>query len=127
MERVRGIGGFFFKARDPKALSGWYREHLGVSVEEWGGARFVWREHDARGDACTVWAPFSLDTKYFAPSEAPFMVNFRVDDLDAMLAQLRRAGAQVLDRVEEGEHGRFGWVVDPEGNKIELWQPPVGV
>jgi uncharacterized glyoxalase superfamily protein PhnB len=93
-------------------------------LEEWGGARFVWREHDPRGDASTVWSVFPIDTKYFAPSEAPFMVNFRVDDLDAMLAQLRASGAAVADRIEDSEYGRFGWVTDPEGNKIELWQPP---
>lgn len=124
MERVRGIGGIFFKARDPKALARWYAEHLGVPVEDWGGARFVWRDHDARGDASTVWSPFAADTGYFAPSTAPFMINFRVDDLDAMLAQLRAAGAQVDPKVEDSEYGRFGWAFDPDGNKIELWQPP---
>ncbi len=124
MERVRGIGGLFFKAKDPERLRAFYRDLLGVPIEEWGGARFGWREHDARGDACTVWNPFSADTTYFRPSEAAFMVNFRVDDLDAMLAQLRAAGAPVDDRIEDGEYGRFGWVMDPEGNRVELWQPP---
>jgi predicted enzyme related to lactoylglutathione lyase len=126
MQRVRGIGGIFFKAKDPKALAKWYADHLGVAVEEWGGARFVWKDEDPRGDAATVWSPFSADTTYFAPSSASFMVNYRVDDLDAMLAQLRAAGAQVEDKVEDSEYGRFGWVVDPEGNKLELWQPPSG-
>jgi len=123
MQRVRGIGGVFFKARDTAALAAWYRDHLGVPVEDWGGARFVWAEHDG-GGAATVWSPFSADTKYFAPSQSSFMINFRVDDLDAMLAQLRAAGAQVEDKVDDSEFGRFGWVIDPEGNKIELWQPP---
>ena len=124
MQRVKGIGGVFFKARDKKALGEWYRDHLGVPLEDWGGAVFRWRELDPAGDAATVWSPFAADTSYFAPSTAPFMVNFRVDDLDAMLAQLRAAGAHVDDKLEESELGRFGWVVDPEGNKLELWQPP---
>lgn len=124
MQRVKGIGGVFFKARDKQALAAWYRDHLGVPLEDWGGAVFRWRELDPDGDAATVWSPFAADTSYFAPSTAPFMINFRVDDLDAMLAQLRAAGAQVGDKLEESELGRFGWVVDPEGNKLELWQPP---
>lgn len=124
MERVRGIGGVFFKARDPKALGAWYAKHLGLVLEGWGGALFPWREHDARGDACTVWSPFPADTKYFEPSASPFMINFRVDDLDAMFAQLRAAGVAVEERVERSELGAFGWVMDPEGNRIELWQPP---
>ena len=123
MQRVRGIGGVFFKARDRAALAAWYRDHLGVPVEDWGGARFVWAEHDP-ADACTVWNPFAADTAYFAPSQASFMFNFRVDDLDAMLAQLRAAGAEVDERIEDSEYGRFGWVMDPEGNRVELWQPP---
>lgn len=126
MERVRGIGGIFFKARDPKALSAWYRDNLGIPTEDWGGARLIWKQDDERGDAFTVWSPFSADTTYFAPSEASFMVNFRVEDLDAMLAQLRARGAKVDEKVEESEFGKFGWVFDPEGNKIELWQPPRG-
>ncbi len=126
MQRVRGIGGIFFKARDPKALSQWYQANLGIEVSEWGGAVFKWSEHDANGTAQTVWNPFKADTTYFAPGTASFMINYRVDDLDAMLAQLRAAGAQVDEKVEESEFGKFGWVVDPEGNKVELWQPPAG-
>lgn len=124
MERVRGIGGVFLKAREPAGLAAWYRDRLGVVLEDWGGARFSWREHDPRGEACTVFSFFAQDSPYFAPSPAPFMLNFRVDDLDAMLAQLRAAGEKVDDRVEDSEFGRFGWVLDPEGNKVELWQPP---
>ena len=117
MQRVRGIGGIFFKAKDPAALSAWYREHLGVPVEDWGGGKF-----GPTGD--TIWSPFKEDTTYFAPSTASWMINFRVDDLDAMLAQLRAAGVQVDDKIEDSEFGRFGWAIDLEGNKIELWQPP---
>ncbi len=123
MERVRGIGGVFFKSRDPGALGAWYRDHLGVPLEDWGGAVFRWAEHD-RGGASTVWTPFAADTTYFAPSDGPLMLNFRVDDLDRMLAQLRAAGATVVDKIDDSEFGRFGWALDPEGNKIELWQPP---
>ncbi len=126
MERVLGIGGLFFKARDKAALAAWYQEHLGVPLESWGGAIFKWREDDPEGRAFTVWNAFSSDTEYFAPSESSFMVNFRVRDLDAMLAQLRAASCEVVDKVEDSEFGRFGWVIDPEGNKVELWQPPAG-
>lgn len=125
MERVRGIGGIFFKSKDPKALSSWYAENLGVPLEPWGGAVFQWREHEGEGqDAYTVWSPFKADTTYFAPSESSFMINFRVDDLDKMLEQLRRNGVSVDDRREDSEHGRFGWAMDPDGNRIELWEPP---
>ena len=106
MAKVTGLGGIFFKARDPKGLSAWYAQHLGLRLEEFGGALFP------------------EDTAYFAPSTRPFMVNFRVDDLPALLTQLRGAGIQVDARVEESEYGRFGWIMDPEGNRVELWEPP---
>jgi predicted enzyme related to lactoylglutathione lyase len=121
MQRVLGIGGVFFKARDPRGLAEWYREHLGVSVADWGGAVFK-NSEDVVGS--TVWSPFAADTAYFEPSTQPFMLNFRVADLDAMLAQLRAGGVDVDARVEQSEFGRFGWAMDPEGNRIELWQPP---
>jgi len=124
MERVQGIGGIFFKAADPKALGAWYREHLGIDVEDWGGSSIRWSAQAGADTASTVWSPFKADTTYFEPSKASFMVNFRVSDLDAMLAQLRAAGADVQDGLEESDFGRFAWVVDPEGNKIELWEPP---
>jgi catechol 2,3-dioxygenase-like lactoylglutathione lyase family enzyme len=121
--RVHGIGGIFFKARDPKALGEWYREHLGFDVLSWGGAVFGWDRRDTGGKAYSVWAPFGEDSKYFQPSDKPFMLNLRVDDLDAVLAALREEGCQVLDRREEMENGKFGYVVDPEGLLIELWEP----
>ena len=127
MAKVTGVGGVFFKSPDPKALGEWYCRHLGVPVEEWGGAAFRWASaENPSGTGTTVWSPFKHDTTYFAPSAAPFMVNFRVDDLHALLAQLRSAGCDVDAKVEESEFGAFGWVMDPDGNKIELWQPPVG-
>ncbi len=124
MERVTGIGGIFFKARDADGLKDWYREHLGIEPDANGGAIFEWLEPDAperRGQ--TVWAPFRGDTQYFAPSEASFMINYRVRDLDLMLKQLRRAGVTVDDRIDEQPNGRFAWAMDPEGNRIELWEP----
>jgi predicted enzyme related to lactoylglutathione lyase len=120
VERVTGIGGVFFKARDPQALAAWYRDQLGVPVEvsqTYGTFKSI-----SSGEP-TVWSAFPADTGYFAPSSAPFMLNYRVRNLDAMLAQLRAAGAQVEQRIEEYDYGRFGWVTDPEGNRIELWQP----
>ena len=125
MERVTGIGGIFFKASDPKALAAWYERHLGVPIETWGGATFKFREmEDPERENYLVWTPFKSDTKYFDPSRSPFMVNFRVKNLDAMLTQLREAGVEVDARVEESEFGRFGWCMDPEGNRLELWEPP---
>lgn len=127
MQRVTGIGGIFFKSRDPQALGAWYRRHLGIDVQAWGGAVFHWKgEHNPQGQGSTTWSPFQADTDYFAPSSASFMVNFRVADLHALLAVLRAEGVTVMDKVEESEFGKFGWVLDPEGNKIELWQPPEG-
>ena len=126
-KRVTGIGGVFFKARDPKALGEWYRKHLGVEVEDWGGAAFQWASPDnPTGRGTTIWSPFKADTSYFAPSQASFMVNFRVRDLHRLLAVLRAEGCQVDDKTDESEYGKFGWVIDPEGNKVELWEPPEG-
>jgi len=119
MERVVGIGGIFFKAKDPKQLKAWYREVLGLPMDEHGETMFG---EGARGPL--VWSPFPADTTYFEPSKAPFMINFRVKDLHAMLAQLRAAGATVDEKVQEESYGKFGWVMDPEGNRIELWEPP---
>ncbi|MEO8215607.1 MAG: VOC family protein [Acidobacteriota bacterium] len=124
MERVQGIGGVFFKSRNPKVLAAWYKQHLGVPVESWGGASFRWRELDARGEASTAWSLFPEDTTYFAPGTASFMVNYRVDDLAAMIAQLRAGGVEVDEKIEESEFGKFGWGLDPEGNRFELWESP---
>ena len=119
-QSVIGIGGVFFKARDPKALAAWYREHLGVPVE--ASQTYGANVSSGPGEQ-TVWSTFPADTAYFGPGPAPFMVNYRVRDLDAMLAQLRSAGARVENRVEDHGYGRFGWATDPEGNRFELWQP----
>jgi predicted enzyme related to lactoylglutathione lyase len=125
MKRVTGIGGVFFAAKDPAALQAWYRKHLGIDVQPWGGAAFTWAdEAGAPMKGTTVW---SIGTgEYFAPSPAPFMINYRVADLAALLAALRAEGCNVLDKTEDSEYGKFGWVIDPEGQKVELWQPPQG-
>ena len=123
-QQVTGIGGVFFKARDPGALAAWYRAHLGVPARE-GETHALFTAPDATGAPVqTVWSAFPAQTDYFGPGSAGFMINYRVADLDAMLAQLRAAGAPVDDRIEESEYGRFGWATDPEGNRFELWQPP---
>jgi predicted enzyme related to lactoylglutathione lyase len=127
MQRVTGIGGIFFTANDAVALRAWYKQHLGIDVQEWGGTAFVWA--DANGNAkkgTTIWSIGAAKTNYFAPSSAPFMINYRVADLAALLAALRDEGCNVLDKMDDSEYGKFGWVIDPEGNKVELWQPPEG-
>lgn len=122
MSHITGIGGIFFKAKDPVALREWYVKHLGIKFEDWGGCVFP----GAPGTS-TTWAIFKPDTDYFAPGTANFMVNFRVHDLAGLVAKLKAAGAQVQDQQETSELGTFTWVLDPEGNKIELWEPAPGV
>lgn len=119
--QVQGVGGIFFKARDAAGLRDWYRRHLGIDVQPWGGSAFT---SGAGGGETTVWTIMEQGNDYFAPSSAPFMINYRVADLDGLLAQLRDEGCAVDDKVEDSEYGKFGWVMDPEGNRIELWQPP---
>ena len=127
MKRVTGIGGIFFSAKDPATLRLWYKQHLGIDVQDWGGTAFTWA--DAAGNpvaGTTVWSIAAADGGQFAPSRASFMVNYRVDDLTALLKALRDEGCNVLEKTDDSEYGKFGWVMDPEGNKIELWQPPPG-
>jgi predicted enzyme related to lactoylglutathione lyase len=125
MTRVTGIGGIFLKAKDPAMLRAWYKTHLGINVQAWGGTAFRWTDgsgHPIAGK--TAWSVG--DGTNFAPSTSSFMVNYRVADLPGLLAALRAEGCNVLEKTEESEFGKFGWVMDPEGNKIELWQPPEG-
>jgi catechol 2,3-dioxygenase-like lactoylglutathione lyase family enzyme len=127
MKRVTGIGGIFIKSSDPARLRDWYQTHLGIPVEAWGGTAFQWAgPENPDGKGATVWNVFEAGSNYFNPSPAPFMVNYRVADLRALVAALRAEGCQVDDKVDESEYGKFGWVVDPDGNKIELWEPPEG-
>ena len=124
---MTGIGGVFFKARDPSLMRAWYQRHLGIDVQVWGGAAFDWTDDDGKPVAgTTAWSIESQDTTHFAPSSAPFMVNYRVADLHALVTALKTEGCQVLDNIDESEYGKFAWVIDPEGNKVELWEPPAG-
>lgn len=126
MKRVTGIGGVFFKSNDPEKMKAWYGKHLGLPVTDWG-ATFSWKETDEGGkQRHTVWTPFPADSEYFAPSEKGCMFNYIVEDLDALLPLLAAEGVQIVGEVETYDYGKFGWILDPEGNKIELWQPMGG-
>jgi len=125
MKRVTGIGGIFFQSKDADGLRAWYEKHLGIEPEPYGGKAFRWREEDDPDTiGMTVWSINPDSSDYFQPSRSPFMVNYRVDDLHALLDALRKEGVAVDDKVEESEYGKFGWVMDPDGNKVELWEPP---
>jgi predicted enzyme related to lactoylglutathione lyase len=124
MARVTGIGGIFFKARDPEALREWYRRHLELDIQSWGGVAFQWQDDPGKTAlGSTVWSISPETTDYYP---RPFMINYRVSDLAAVLAALRAEGCAVDDKTEQSEFGTFGWVTDPEGNRVELWQPPPG-
>jgi predicted enzyme related to lactoylglutathione lyase len=123
--KVTGIGGIFFKAAKPKELTGWYEKHLGIAPNPYGYVAFEWREKDSPDTVGqTIWNPFPLDTKYFAPSASPFMINYRVADLDRLVEALSAEGVAVLDKKDDPSFGKFAWIMDPEGNRIELWEPP---
>ena len=124
MKRVTGIGGIFFVAKDPVALRAWYKEHLGIDIQAWGGTAFNWADDGGAGS--TAWSIFGPSPGKFAPSKASFMLNYRVADLTGLLQALRKEGCNVLEKVDDSDFGKFGWVIDPEGNKVELWQPPKG-
>ena len=125
MASVLGIGGIFFKSKDPKALAAWYQEHLGFNIESsFGGS--VFKSESVPSGGYTIWGPFQQDTTYFEPSEQAFMINLMVDDLPAALSQVQAGGATLVGEPESSEFGDFGWFMDPDGNKIELWQPPKG-
>lgn len=125
--RVIGVGGVFLKSPDTKRLGEWYRDQLGVPESADQGMFLRWRAlDDPETEHRTIWAAFPEDTDYFGPSSAGFMVNYVVDDLDTLLAKLRAAGVQVDPKQEDYPYGRFGWVFDPDGNKVELWEPPKG-
>ena len=122
MRRVTGIGGIFFKAKDPAALCAWYREHLGIDVQPWGGTAFSWSDEAGNPTGgTTAWSVSKAEE-----GAQPFTINYRVAELFPLLDALRAEGCNVLDKTDDGEYGKFGWVIDPEGNKVELWQPPEG-
>jgi len=123
MQRVTGIGGVFFKTKDPQRTKEWYRSHLGIESDQYG-ALLKWRHYDdpAR-PGTTTWSPMAADTTYFQPSESAFMINYRVENLEALLHALRQEGVEQVGEVETYEYGKFAWILDPDGNKIELWEP----
>ena len=119
--RVTGIGGLFFKSKDPNSIKEWYGKHLGLPVDNYG-CSFWWKDKEGN-DAMTQWSPFKEDTEYFKPSEKQFMMNFRVENLEELLKVLKEEGVTIVGKMEEYDYGKFGWILDPEGNKIELWEP----
>ncbi len=124
MAKVTGIGGVFLKCKgDSAALASWYQKHLGLPLETWGGAILRWPDDKADDNGLTVWSLAASDSKWFSPSDSAFMINYRVDDLDELLAQLRAADVEIVSGPESHENGKFAWIMDPDGNKVELWQP----
>ena len=126
MAKITGIGGVFLKSKgDGASLASWYQQHLGMPVEDWGGAVLRWPDDKAEDRGLTVWHLAGTDSKWFSPSESSFMINYRVDNLVEMVAQLRTAGVEVVSGPESHENGKFAWIMDPEGNKVELWEPMI--
>ncbi len=123
MARVTGIGGVFLRSQDPSALARWYAKHLGVTLSDHGGATFAWSDQVPEGTGATAWSPFPMNTTYFGEGPQAVMVNYRVDDLDALLEQLAAAGVWVDPHREDYDYGRFAWIRDCDGNRLELWQP----
>ena len=127
MKRVTGIGGIFFKAKDAPSLQAWYKRYLGIDVQTWGGAAFDWSDAEGKPTGgTTAWSVVPTESKQFAPSDASFMINYRVEDLDGLFQALKDEGCNVLETMVDPDYGKFGWVIDPEGNKVELWQPLSG-
>ena len=126
MAKVTGIGGVFFKStKDKGALVAWYRDNLGMDIADWGGAVLRWPDDGGADGGLTVWTVADPESKWFAPSTSNFMINYRVDDLDGLLAQLKEAGVEIVGGPESHENGKFAWIMDPDGNKVELWEPKV--
>ena len=124
MKKVTGLGGIFFKSEDPAAMREWYAEHLGVFVPNKYGGLFEWRDKDNPEEmGHTVWSPFGKRTEYFEPSNQPFMINYRVADLDALLEELKAQGVTIVGETMVETYGKFAWILDLEGNKVELWEP----
>lgn len=124
MARVTGIGGVFFKSTgDPKTLEEWYSRNLGIRLEPWGGAILKWSDDTSEDGGLTVWHVAEKNTEWFSPSSSSFMINYRVDSLAGLLEELGRNGVEILKGPESHENGRFAWILDPDGNKVELWEP----
>jgi predicted enzyme related to lactoylglutathione lyase len=123
MKKVTGIGGIFFKCKDPNKMKEWYKTHLGLDTNEYG-ANFEWRDaEDPTKKGSTTWSPFAETTKYFEPSTKDFMLNYRVENLEALVEQLKNEGVTIVDKIEDTEYGKFVHIIDVEGNKVELWEP----
>ena len=126
MAKITGIGGVFIKSTNDKdALAAWYRDNLGLKFEDWGGSIINWKDDAQVDGGMTVWTTAPADSKWFAPSESGFMINYRVDDLDGLLAQLKQNGVLIVKGPDEEFNGKFAWIMDPDGNKVELWEPMV--
>ncbi|MFZ0820722.1 MAG: VOC family protein [Candidatus Acidiferrales bacterium] len=126
MAKVTGVGGVFFKSKtDEKALREWYKKHLGMPIADWGGAALEWTEDKAEDKGATAWMVAAPGSKWFNPSESSFMINYRIDNMDGMIAQLKSGGVEILKGPEYHENGAFAWIVDPDGNKVELWEPKI--
>ena len=124
MKKVTGIGGIFFKCDDQEKQKAWYQKHLGLEIQDWGGALFWWRDNENPEKKCsTSWSTFKSSTTYLDPSEKPFMLNYRVENLAELLRLLKEEGVQQVGEMQTFEYGKFAWIMDPEGNKIELWEP----
>lgn len=123
MKRVTGLGGVFFKNRDHEAVQSWYHQHLGIDSSPYGCHSFLWKDANSEEMGYTVWSPFKGDTEYFGSGDQQFMVNYRVDDLEQLLKVLAEEGVEIAAPMEQHENGKFGWIVDPEGRRIELWEP----
>lgn len=122
-KRVTGIGGIFFKTKDPEKTKAWYGKHLGIETDQYGGL-FKWRDFDDKEKICTsAWSPFNENTDYFDPSDKEYMFNYRVENLEELLATLKDEGVTIVGEMEVYDYGKFGWIMDPEGRKIELWEP----
>jgi len=123
MKKVTGIGGIFFKCKDPNKMKEWYKTHLGMDTNQYG-ANFEWRQDaDPTKKGSTAWSPFAETTKYFAPSTKDFMINYRVEDLEGLVEQLKNEGVTIVDKIEDSDYGKFVHIIDVEGNKVELWEP----
>lgn len=123
MKKVTGIGGIFFKCKDPNKIKEWYKTHLGLNTNDYG-ASFEWREDsDSTKKGSTQWSPFPETTKYLEPSNKEFMINYRVENLEALVEELKKEGITIVDKIESYDYGKFIHIMDPEGNKIELWEP----
>ncbi|HVZ98236.1 MAG TPA: VOC family protein [Chitinophagaceae bacterium] len=122
MKKVTGIGGVFFKCKDPKKITEWYAEHLGLNTNEYGST-FEWRDATTNDKAYTQWSPFDQKSDYFDPSPKEFMINYRVENLEQLVEELKKKGVAVLDEIETYDYGKFVHILDPENNKIELWEP----